>query len=287
MKKKYIVTSIAATVLCIVSLCAGIFVFPLLRAARVLQRVASADCVDFKLNITLNQDRLSQKQEQLLWGISRIFEVEESSCMSWNVNGYMSGRNGYAEVSCAGLEGPVTDVYFGGDDTVVNVRMFYEMLQKNFSTAHPILGTLLPRWNYSDYISLEQIEEIFDVDLKSMYKPGIPQNLSGKNLWKGLLLLSKMERKKSATGGLQFEMEGGGYHTVLEIQTPGHTPEVFLRGTDQKNEQMIASYEAAVSSGPGRETVYPDSVMGQDEIVQFRNLWDIVKGIQGKIGKEQ
>ena len=50
---------------------------------------------------------------------------------------------------------------------------------------------------------------------------------------------------------------------------------------------MIASYSISISSGAERETVYPDSVMGQDEIRQFRDLWDMVKGIQGEFGRER
>lgn len=287
MKRKSLVIGIAAVILSIVLLCASIFVFPLLRAARTLHRVTSAECVDYKLNITFNQDRLSEKQEQFLKIISRIFEVEEYSCMSWNVNGYMSGAQGYAEVFCAGLDGPVTDVYFSEDRIIVNARMFYEALQGNFSSAHPILGRLLPEWKYSDYISLEQIEEIFGVDIKGMFRLDMPKELSGTNIWNGMLMLSRMERKKGENGAQRFEIDWNGYQTKLEIGKKGREQEITIQGTDEQEDQMIASYEAAVSSGMERDTVYPDSVMETDEIVQFRNLWDIVKGILGQIGKEQ
>lgn len=287
MKKRHIIISIAAVILCIFLLCAGIFAFPLLRAARALQRIAEAECVNYKLNITFNQERISDKQEQFLRFLSRIFEVEESSCMSWSVKGYLSGGKGYAEVSCAGLQGPVMDVYFGEDYAVVNVRMLYEALQDNFSGAHPFLGALLPEWKYSEYISLEQVEEIFDVDIRDMYQPYIPEKVSGGSIWKGLLMLGRMERKKGADGRLRFEMEENGCQTGIEIGKAKETAEIFLQGMDAQKNQVVISYEASVSSAPKRETVYPDSVMEQDEIIQFRNLWDIVKGIQGRFRKEQ
>lgn len=286
-KKTKIILMIAAVILCAVFLYAAIRIFPLLQAARTLQRVMDAECVDFEIDVTLNRDRLSEDQRKFLGAVSWLLQTEESNCMSWNIRGYRSGGQGYAEVSCNGLDGIVTDAYFSEGETIVNVKMIYETLQKNFSGAHPLVGSLLPDWKYSDYISLEQIEEIFQVDIGGMYQPSLPKELSAGNVWQNLMMLQGIERKKGAGGRQQFAMAWNGYQTEIGIGKTGQTPEISVEGTDGEEGQMIASYNVSISSSAAREAVYPDSVMGQDEIRQFRDLWDMVRGIQGEIGRER
>lgn len=289
MKNKYLTAGliIAAFILCAVILCAVIRLFPLLQAARTLGKITGAESVRYEVDIALNQESFSEEQEKFLQAVAWILKVDEESCMNWNISGYMSQGKGYAQVFCGGLDGAVTDVYFGEDYAVVNVRMLYGTLQKNFGSAHPILGKLLPDWEYSDYISLEQIEKIFKIDIKGMYKLDLPEGLAGQNTWKNLMLLSKVERQKSKNGGQQFKMVWNDYQMAFEVAKTGQAPEIFIQGEDTRNSRIIASYRAEVSSGDMEEIIYPDSVMDQDEIQQFQDLWGIIKGIQGNIGEER
>ena len=286
-KKTKVILMIAAAILCVVLLFAAIRVFPLLQAARTLHRVLDAECVDYEMDITLNPDRLSEEQRNLLKAVSWVLETEESACMSWNIRGYRSGGHGYAQISCKGLEGNVTDVYFREGETIVNVKMLYETLQKNFSGAHPVLGVLLPEWQFSDYISLEQIEEIFQVDIRSMFQLSMPKELSGGNVWQYLMILHGIERKKSVGGRQQFAVAWNGYQVEIGIGKAGPAPEISVVGTDGEEQGMIASYNVSVSSAAAKETAYPDSVMEQEEIRQFQDLWGTIKGLQGEFGKER
>lgn len=278
---------IAALILCAVILCAVIRFYPLFQAAQTLRYVAMAESIGYKADITLNRESFSKEQEQFLAAVAWILEVDEESCMVWNVSGYMSEGQGYAQVFCGGLDGVVTDAYFSGDYTVINVRMLYEALQKNFSSAHPILGKLLPDWKYSDYISLEQIEKIFNIDIKGMYRLDLPDGLAGHNIWQNLMLLHEMERHNSEDGKQQFEMLWNDYQMIFEVGKAGQTPELFIRGDDIKGSRTIASYRAEVSSGGAQEIVYPESVMEQGEIEQFQNLWGIIEEIQRNVREER
>lgn len=286
-KKTKIILIIAAAILCTVLLAVAIRMAPLLQAARTMHRVWGAECVEYEIDVTLNPDRLSGEQRKFLDAVSRLLETQESSCMSWNIRGYRSGGQGYAQISCRGLDGTVTDVYFSEDETIVNVKMIYEMLQGNFSGAHPFLGALLPDWQYSDYISLEQVEEIFQVDIRSMFRPSLPKEFSGGNVWQNLMVLRGIERKKGTDGRQQFEAAWNGYQVEIGIGRAGQEPEISVAGTDGEGEEMIASYDVSVSSGAAKETDYPDSVMAQGEIEEFQKLWGTIQEIQGKFGKER
>ena len=118
MKKKYLTTGIFIGVffLCAAIVGAAVRFFPLLRAAQTVRRVLSAECMEYDIHVTLNQEQFSGKQEQFLQAVSWILETDESACLSWEVGGKISDGQGYAQIFCEGLDGPVTDVYFDKND---------------------------------------------------------------------------------------------------------------------------------------------------------------------------
>lgn len=303
MKKKYLTTGIFIGVffLCAAITGAAMRFFPLLRAAQTVRRVLSAEDMEYNIQVTLNQKQFSDKQEQFLQAVSWILETRESDCLSWKASGAFSDGQGHAQIFCAGLDGPVTEVHFEKNELWVNVKMLYEALQNNFTSAHPLLGRLLPDWKYSDYMSLEQMEEMFQIDVRGMFMPDMPRGASGQNTWKYIMMLSQMERKKMEDGRQQFSMDWNGYQVAVEIAKPGravkfseaqpgkaaYEPDIFIEGEDRGGGRIIASYQAEISASPAREMTAPDSVMTQDEMEQFMKLWELVKGMQGEFGKER
>lgn len=293
--------AVIAVIACTAVLCAAVWAYPLLQAARTLKSLAGAQGIDFEINIALNRDRLSEGQERFLETAALLLQTEESSCMSWEISGRLSGGHGYAEISCEGLKGAVTDVYFSKDYTVVNVKMLYEALRDNFMDVHPVMGNLMKDWEYSDYVSLEQLEEIFQVEIGNIYRLDLPEGISGQNTWLNLLALCRMDRKKSAGGRRQFGMQWDSYQVSLEIGESDREPEdsageedgqervpgAAVYGLDTTDGQIVKSYEAEFSAGAGREITFPDSVMGQKEIEQFQGLRDILRGIWESIGMGQ
>ncbi len=285
MKRKYLKTGIflGAFLLCAAIVCAAVRLFPLLRAAQTVRRVLDAESMEYEIHLTLNQEQFSEKQEQFLRAVSWVLETDESSCLSWEVSGVLTKGQGFGEIFCKGLEGAVTDVHFNQDDTWVNVRMIYEALQNNFTSAHPLLGNFLPDWKYSDYMSLEQIEDIFQIDIKGMFLPALPESSSGQSTWKYIMMLGQMEREKMADGGQQFTMDWKDYQVAVEIGKLG----IFIMGEDVKGSQSIASYEAKIRACPAKEIAACTSVMTQEEIEQFMKLWVLVKGVRDQFGKER
>ncbi len=302
MKKKYLTTGIFIGIffLCAAIVGAAVRFFPLLRAAQTVRRVLSAECMEYDIHVTLNQEQFSGKQEQFLRAVSWILETDESACLSWEVGGKISDGQGYAQIFCEGLDGPVTDVYFDKNDIWVNVKMLYEALQNNFTSAHPLLGHLLPDWNYSDYMSLEQMEEIVQTDIKGMYLPDMPKGASGQSTWQYIVMLSQLERKKTEDGRQQFSMDWKDYQIAVEIGKQGratssdeqsdkaaYKPDIFIQGVDREGGRIVQSYEAEINAGSATKMAVPDSVMTQDEMEQFMKLWELVKGMQGEFGKER
>lgn len=261
-KKKYYLAGIilGACILLAVICGAAVRFLPVFRAARTLRQMLVEKNIDFEINVSLEQKNLSEQQEKFLQAVSWILQVDEESCMFWKIKGQISGTQAYAQVFCEGLDGAVTDVYVDEGNILVNARALYEALQHNFTSAHPFMGSLLPNWQYHDYISLEQIEEIFQVDIRSMFQPDMPKELPGKGFLASLVLLRELEYKENEDGSQQFAVTWSSQQTA---------------------------FQAVICPGGSRDLYPPDSVMDGDETEQVENLWGIVKGLQGKIGKER
>lgn len=261
-KKKYRLAGIVlgVCILLAVAAIAAIRFLPAFRAAWTLRQMMREKNIDFEINVSWEQKQLSEQQEKFLQAVTWILQADEENCMNWKIKGHIRGTQIYAQLFCEGLDGMVTDMYANENSTVVNARKMYEALQHNFTNAHPFMGSLLPDWQYHDYIALEQIEEIFQADIRSMFRQDLPKELSEKGMMASLKMLQEMDYKEDENGRRQFMVNWNSHQTV---------------------------FQAVLCPGESQEIHFPDSVMDEDETEQLGNLWGIIKELQGKFGKER
>ena len=282
MKKKYVVISIVGIVVAVMALI-GIWMFPLLRVAATLHSALHAESYDYKVAVTLNKEILSEQQRQFLSLMPWILGIEEDDCLTWSVSGSISEGCGYAKLYGGGLKEPITDVYFKDDQIMVNVKMIYQSVQENILEKYPIIENLAPKWEYGDYISLEQMEEIFQVDIKEIFRNNISSELSGQSLWQIWMMLRGMERKEEKDGIQQFETTFNSYQTIFEIGKKKKMPMLAVLGKDVEGNQYIEGFRASLFGKEPEKIVFPESMMEQEEIAQLKKLWSSVKGMQGTL----
>lgn len=276
MKKRYIIAGIILALL----VAAVIWAFPLLRAAGILHGMGKGEGFEGQITVTLKEEALSQEEEQFVHTLSKLFSVEETSLLSLRGEGRMAENSGYAEIYCEGVSEPVTDVYFSQEETWINVEMLYERLQETFARKYPILGNILPNWECGAYISLEQIEEIFQVDVNGMWKTELPKEDAGQSAWKTFLLLAGMNREKAANGRQQFKTEWNGYQIQLEVGKEDKTPVLAVWGTDMQENRKLTAFEGEFSAGKAEAVVFPEDVMQQEEISRMKTLWSVIQKLQ-------
>lgn len=285
MKKRYVAIGLTAIVIAVITLIV-VLTFPLWRTAYVLHGMSKAESLDCQIQMTLNGEELSEGQQQFLQALSVILGLNKDESLKWQAKGRISGQQGYVEIYCDALKEPVTEVYVSKENSVVNIKMLYDSLQKNFTKVHPVLGKMIPDWTYGDYISLEQIQEIFQVDLREIFEQNISDNQIGTSLWENLMLLNSMERHRTKEGW-QFETVWKDYQVTMKAGKKNQKQGVEVGGTAVEKTKKIAMFSFTLCSGEKQEIDFPESLMEQEEIEQFKKLWDIVKGIQGESGKEQ
>lgn len=282
MKKKYVVISIVGIVAAVIVLL-GIWMFPLLRVAATLHSALHAESYDFQVAVTLNKEILSEQQWQFLALMPWVLGIEEDDCLEWSVTGNISEGSGYAKLYGGGLQEPITDVYFRDDQIMVNIKMLYQSLQKNILEEHPMLGSLLPGWEYGDYISLDQIEEIFAVDIEEIFRDHSSFELSGQSFWEVWNMLRGMERKEDKDGRQRFETIFNSYQTVFEIGRKGKAPMLAVLGKDVQGQQPIAGFRTSLSGKKSEKIVFPKSIMKEEEIAKLQKLWSSLIEAQGTL----
>lgn len=282
MKKRYVVISVVGIVVSVMVVL-GIWMFPLLRAAATLHSVLHTESFDCQVNVTLNKEILSEQQQQFLSFMSLVLGIEKEDCLEWSVTGKTSEGCGYAKLYGGGLQEPITDVYFKDDQIVVNVKMLYQSLQKNILKEHPMLGSLLPEWEYGDYISLEQIEKIFEIDIEDIFRDNHSSELSEQSFWKIWSMLRGMEHKENKDGRQQFKTIFNNYQTVFEIGRKGKVPILVVSGEDLEGKQPIAGFWASLLGQESGKIVFPKSIMKEEEIAQLQKLWSTLRKAQGTL----
>ncbi len=275
MKKRNII--LLSAIIVFLFAAAGIWSFPLWHHAFLLNRMANSESIGCQIQMTIGKESLSKDQEQFLQGLSWALGVDPDSVLDWRANGRICENQVYAKIFCGAFEEPVTELYISKDEVFINVRMLYEAIKGNFANEHPFFGSLLPDWQYGACISLEQMEELFQVNLKEMFEQ---HDFAGKqepNIWRYLILLTRMQRHKAEDGNWRFETVWNGYQLVLESGNKDQGAELAVRGCVREASQKITSFSAILSSEEQHPVIMPDSLMQKEEIEQFQKLWGLVR----------
>lgn len=273
MKKRYLIIGVMLAVIT----AAGVFTFPLWHTAYLIGNLAKSKSLDCQIQITLAQEKLPKEQNQFFKALSWVLGIEEDACLNWQAKGSISEQKVHAEIYCDAMKEPVTEVYISKDSTQVNIRMLYEVLQRNFVEKYPVFGYMIPDWKYGSYISLEQIQEIFQIDLKDMFQQNVSKEMEGKNFGKNLAVLYRMERHRTKDGEWQFETVWNGYQVVLKTRKEKQETNLEISGTDREKSQKITAFAISVSSGESDVIDFPESLMEPGEIAQFQKLWQALR----------
>ena len=283
MKKRYI--AMGAGILLVVCLAVGIWSFPLVQAAFMLNRVPDFNRFAYEVSLELNEDNLSDEQRQFMNVMSWMLNADKEACFNWKAAGTFQDDSTYAKIYCEGLSDPVTEVYFSEKESVINIKMLYETIRQNVMASHPLVGGVLPEWGYGEYISIEQIEEIFQVDLKEMFRIERPAENRKQGLWQSFCMLGKMDRRKGDNGELQFETSFNTYQVLLEFAEKDEIPVIGISGSDMEETQKIAGYAGKVTFGNPQAITFPDSLMADEDIEQFARLWATLCEMKDKVDK--
>lgn len=139
----------------------GIHTVP--KARRLRQALTAQNCA-ITVRAKLNQAELTGDQQRFLEILSGIMGVEETE---WNRVTLRGGYDGDAiRLTVSGESGsPLTELYLTQDCQAIDIHAIYDRAYAYLTGENRLLDMLLPQWSLGDYISLQQLEHAFELEL--------------------------------------------------------------------------------------------------------------------------
>ena len=273
MKKKIGITiSIIFVILCFVLI---IYLFPIIKVVQMFWNVSDTLQFHYQSSFDLKEEDLSEEQRNFINVLSSLLEVEKESCLLWNAEGMVYDNTGYVKLYCEAFENPITELYLTKEEQIINVGMFYRTIQSSIAENYMLLSKLLPDWNGAEFISLEQIEEIFDVDLKDFLELENIEDWTMDRSWNSLLCLNKMKKSFGEQSEVIFETQLEEGKVEFKFQKEEEVPTIEISILDSEEMENVVRSESSIVFDVVSSVDVPTTLISSKNIEILHLLWSI------------
>lgn len=294
-KKKHTGLKVFLTLLLLLLAAAAglvIYFYPAYRAAGYMAENLNPGKIEYTLEVRIDRDELDKKGKLLIDTLAEITGMtgEELCCLT--IRGNVDGDMIYACVYPEGQEKPLTELYLSDGRGVVNGAMLYGVMREHFCGQNKMLDYLFPVWEDHKYMSLEQAEDMFGVDLSSVRNFRLPFGDRKLSRLECFGILAFMSREKTASGE-EFSFRMTGMEAAIRLQEHIACRVRMEEPADVIEEMNEKLSRLGIHLGGEKlrilDSVSLDAAMGKDAALQMpddlisQNTVDIVKGIRAVI----
>lgn len=153
----------------------GIFCYPHWKAAKLLKEHFNPERVGYTLEVQLLEEQMTDDQKQFVDVLSMLTGIDTENFYKLHLEG--TTWDGIVEVQVFpdGQENPLFELHLSDESEVMNGAMFYQTVRANLSGGNALIERLLPKWEDHTYVTLEQAEQIFGIDLSAVRNFSLPQ----------------------------------------------------------------------------------------------------------------
>lgn len=276
---------------------AAIYFYPAYRAAGYMAEDLSFQKMDYALEVKINRGELGKKPRMLLDVLAEITGITREEICCLTIQGSVDKDILYARIYAEGREDPLTELYLSDELDVVNGAMLYGVMREHFCGQNEMLGHLFPVWEDHKYMSLEQAEDMFEVDLSDLRNFSLP-------LWERKLsrlqcfcLLALMNREETDSGE-RFLLETEGLEAalwpqegtaVIRMEKPAEVLESLeekfsAAGVHLNGEKLRMLDLLAVTVEMKEDTALriPDDLVSQTMVDVVKGIRTVLREISGK-----
>lgn len=266
----------------------GAFVhfYPAWRAAKILQEKMDFTHFSYEMEMELDKGQLSAGQVKMFRILGELLGVEEDGMYSFTVKGRVRGERIYALLYLKGAKEPLAEFYVGEEGIALNEAMVYNTIRNGLVEQYGALGRLMPEQKGNLYISLEQVEQMFGVELREICQFAFPAMDGRLTAGQYFAMLAVMERERIGEGN-RFEIakkrmkarldisvaEESEVRMRLEMQDPAKTlsqatPLLSRMGVRLPVERlrMLKNFSMTIAAGEGAEITMPTDYVEQGTI---------------------
>lgn len=292
--KKKIGIGIACAVLAVLLLL-GILAYPNWKAAAILKEALNPARVDYELTVQLSGEQITEEQRQFAEVLSALTGIETENFYKLHMKGTVSDGIVETQIFPDGQENPLFELYLSDEQDVMNGAMFYQAVRSNLVGGNALMERLFPKWEDHTYVSLEQAEQIFGIDLRAVREFSLPQIKDVSTFsWFTALLTMKRETGDAIT--YSTEKAGVTLKLVLredesaaaEFEIPDF-PETFARlqekkvlSADTQQFALVQQLSGNISETDEEKLSVPEDCISQDTVEILEGVRVLIQELLAK-----
>lgn len=278
---------------------ACVYFYPKWRAAGLLQKGLTSGFFSYELEVVLDRGAMEAGQAEVLEKLARLTGFEEDALFCFTVKGSVWEDRIHALFYPKDSNEPLMELYLSSDIDVINETLPYNTIRRNLTERYGLLDYIMPAERDAVYMTLEQAERIFGLDLEGLRGFALPEPEEGISRVKCFLLLLAMSEGKGGKGGsYEIQREGAGLRLELPEESAGTVTlrleaqelrqalswgeKLFARLKIELPEQLelLEGISGTIVLGEGEEIRMPDRLMDQKTADRLIGIRDVVNGIR-------
>lgn len=207
---------------------AAMWFYPLYKEAGYMADHFGFQKMDYILEVRIDRSRLNKRQNLLIDTLAEVTGLTGRELSHLIIQGSVDGDVIFAGIYPEGQKEPLTELYLSDGLDVVNGAMLYGAMREHVCGQNGTLDYLFPVWENHRYMSLEQAEDMFGLDLRDVRDYKLPVRDIKLSRLQAFSILLLMEREKTERGE-SFSLQTEGLEAALQL-TP--RTEVSIRMED-------------------------------------------------------
>lgn len=298
-KKKYIIW-IVILLLAAALAGLGIYFYPKWKAAGLLHEKLSQGRFAYEVQVELDKKALEEGQAKVLDHLTKLTGFQEDALFTLTIRGVVEEDKIYALIYPKGSSEPLLELYLSDDLVLVNEMLPYNTIRKNLTAKFGVLDYVMPAEQDDVYMTLEQVERLFDLDLESVRNFNVPIYEMDLSRLKCFMLLMPMSRRGAEQeDGYEMVLEGKGVRMgmsgtaegkplTLEFQVQD-IKKTFDRGREFLSKleielpwhelEMLKSVSVVMAPGEGKEIVFPSNLVEQEKVDLLVKIRDMIRKV--------
>lgn len=274
----------------------GIFCYPHWKAAKLLKEHFNPERVGYTLEVQLLEEQMTDDQKQFVDVLSMLTGIDTENFYKLHLKGTTWDGIVKVQVFPDGQENPLFELYLSDESEVMNGAMFYQTVRANLSGGNALIERLLPKWEDHTYVTLEQAEQIFGIDLSAVRNFSLPQiKEPSTSSWFMALLAMKRE---NGDNEVTYAAEKAGAAVKLVLPEEGNVTVEFdvpnlqetLTAINEKaslsidTEQfvLVGQLSGTVSAAGQEELSVPEDCISQDTVEILEGVRVLIQELLAK-----
>lgn len=292
---------VALAVLIAVIVVLAIRFYPVYQSAVFLEEKLKRNSMEYSMQVEIDRNELEEKRVKLLDGLATITGTERDAMYRLKIEGSVDGDIIHAYIYPDGQISPLIELYLSDDIDVINGAILYNAVRENYCGQNELLSYVVPVWSDHEYVKLEQVEQMLEVDLSTVRNFRLPFRDTTPSLKMCFAALAFMQRESTAETD-RFYMKLSGLDLVLRLNEADSEMEAKLDLEDPAtlldsyadklsllgvsiNSDRLRSYDTVSATvrmeRNGAALQIPENIISQNTVDIISSLRAVVQEISG------